>query len=202
MENQFQETFEKVLGRYTQGPFESDFLRAREEFFGLVGQVDEEHEEFESKMNIFHEWYFFDYDQRRIFGDYLNNPDFDINLKEILRNQRHSLFEYCGKSFRGLDYFKDFISGEKIYLAKDAQRPPLVKDDIFIGRFIVEGEHNYLLPGLCILPKKVRTTLIKKAQKVGSLKDEDKKLEFLMELLSLRSKWKRYSHLDPTKIFT
>lgn len=201
MEEVFQETFEKVLGCYTKGPYESEFLKAREEFFNLTGQVDDDHEDFAVKMDIFHEWYFFNFNRSRIFGDYLSNPDFDKTLKDVLKEHRHSLFEYCGKNFRGHEYFKDFITNEKILLSKDAKRVALLKDDLFIGRFIKEGDHYYLLPGLCILPKKVRTTLVKKAQKVGSLKDEDKKLEFLIQLLSLRNKWKRYSHIDPAKIF-
>jgi hypothetical protein len=201
MEEQFQQTFEKVLGFYTQGPFESKFLKAKEEFFNLTGHVDDDHEDFEIKMDIFHEWYFFDYNQRQIFEDYLENPKFENDLKQILKDHRHSLFEYCGKNFRGFEYFRDFITNEKIYLSKNAKRPALVKDDLFIGRFLKEGDHHFLLPGLCVLPKKVRTTLIKKARKIGSLKDEDKKLEFLIQLLSLKNKWKRYNHLDPSKIF-
>ncbi|MFI5391943.1 MAG: hypothetical protein ACHQYQ_11330 [Bacteriovoracales bacterium] len=201
MEEQFQETLEKVLGCYTQGPFEKEFLKAREEFFNLTGQVDDDQEDFETKMDIFHKWYFFDYNQSSIFEDYLQNPNFEKSLKDILKEHRHSLFEYCGKNFKGLDYFKDFITNEKIYLSKSAKKPALVRDDLFIGRFLKEGEHHFLLSGLCVLPKKVRTTLVKKAKKVGSLKDGDKKLEFLIQLLSLKNKWKRYSHIDPSKIF-
>ena len=79
--------------------------------------------------------------------------------------------------------------------------PAIVEGDIFSGRVIHQQAHTYLLEGLCILPKEIKGVLIQAAQKVGSKKDIYQELNFLMKIEFFKTKWHRYGHLEPEKIF-
>ena len=55
------EHLDKVLSIYTQGPHFDNLKEAKEKYFSITGKLDEDKDEFESRMNCFNDWYIFQY---------------------------------------------------------------------------------------------------------------------------------------------
>ena len=156
-------------------------------------------------MNSFNEWYVLQFISKRgtrtVISDYLiNNPVNDF-LAKSLSAVNYSLFEYTGKNFRGADVLYDMLHDKKIPLPKGGILPSIIKDDLFVGRVISFEEKNYLMTGLCVIPKEVRSILKKECKKVRNLKNPNEELKFLLKIESFKTKWIRYGHVDATKIF-
>lgn len=195
---------DKVLSYYTQGDFFTDLKEAKEKYFSLTGKVDEDKEEFESRMNSFNDWYIFQYRQKdgsKVIEDYVRNNSLDEELSQALLNVTHSLFEFTRSSFRKQIVLKDILHDEKVVLKKDHPTISLMEGDIFTGRVIKYKGENYLLKGVCILPQGVKSVLKKQSKKIRKLNNFEEELNFLLHLESLKTKATHYSHIDPTKIF-
>jgi len=194
METLIRENFEKALFTYSKDIFEKDYLKAKDEFFSLTGSIHQDHDDFEHRMNSFYEWYFFNYDESKILKDF-------SKVNSLLKDFKYSLFEYTGKNLRGRCVFKDFIGKVKLTMPKNVLPPGIMKDNLIVGRFVQSEEGFYLLPGYFIIPSKVRSILKREAKRISKVNDVDKKEEFLLKIEALFNKWRRYNHLDPSKIF-
>ena len=206
MKNEIRLHLDKVLTHYTSGSHYERLLEAKDEYFNLTGQVNEDDEDYELRMNSFNDWYIFQFvsklsDRAAIF-DYIEENQLDETLISSLMKMNYSLFEYCGKTFRGFCGFKDILHNYKFVLPKESNPPGLLKEDIFIGRTIQWKENHYLLPGLCLLPKEVRGKLRKQSKKLRKLNDRKIEAEFLLKVESLKTKWVRYGHIKPDRIFS
>ena len=69
------------------------------------------------------------------------------------------------------------------------------------GRTLSLDDQSYLLSGICILPREVRSLLTKQCKKVRKQKDPNKEVEFLLRVEFLKTKWRRYGHIEASKIF-
>jgi hypothetical protein len=195
---------DKVLGLYTQGQFFADLKQAKDKYFSITGKLDEDKDEFESRMNSFNDWYIFQYRQKdgsKVIEEYIRNNQLDEELSQALLNVNHSLFEFNRTSFRKQIVLKDILHDEKIVLKKDHPTISLMEGDVFTGRVIKFKGENYLLRGVCILPQGVKSILKKQSKKVRKLNSFDEELSFLLQLESLKTKAMHYSHIDPAKIF-
>ena len=105
------------------------------------------------------------------------------------------------KNFRGYDTLLDILHDKKITLPKGESLPSIIKDDIFVGRVLTYENQNYLMSGLCVIPKDVRGILKKECKRVRKLKNPGEELKFLLKVESFKTKWIRYGHVDATKIF-
>jgi hypothetical protein len=195
---------DKVLGVYTKGDFFNDLKLAKDKYFSLTGKLDEDKDEFESRMNCFNDWYIFQYrhqDGSKVIEDYIRNNELDEELSQALLNVNHSLFEFSKVSFRKQIVLRDILHDEKITLVKNHPGISLMVGDIFTGRVIkYKGEH-YLLRGICTLPNGVKSILKKQSKKVRKLNSFEEELGFLLKLEALKTKAMHYSHIDPSKIF-
>ena len=100
---------DQVLSQYTQGEFFSELKEAKEKYFVLTGKLDEDKDEFESRMNSFNDWYIFQYRQKdgsKVIEEYIRNNQLDEELSQSLLNVNHSLFEFNKTSFRKQIAFK------------------------------------------------------------------------------------------------
>jgi hypothetical protein len=198
------EHLDKVLGQYTQGPHFTQLKDAKEKYFSLTGKLDEDKEEFESRMNCFNDWYIFQYrhgDGSKVIEDYIRSHDLDDELSQALLNVNHSLFEFSKVSFRKQIVLKDMLHDEKITLVKNHPTISLMEGDVFTGRVIKFQGDYYLLRGLCILPQGVKSVLRKQSKKIRKTNSFDEELRYLLQLEQLKTKSMHYSHIDPSKIF-
>lgn len=195
---------DKVLGLYTEGQFFTDLKDAKEKYFSLTGKLDEDKDEFESRMNSFNDWYIFQHRQKdgsKVIEEYIRNNQLDEEISQALLNVNHSLFEFTRTSFRKQIVLKDILHDEKIVLKKDHPTISLMEGDVFTGRVIkLKGEY-YLLRGVCTLPQGVKSVLKKQSKKIRKLNSFEEELKYLLQLESLKTKAMHYSHIDPTKIF-
>lgn len=199
------EHFLKALDIYTQGVHYDTLLEAKKEYFTITGQANDDDDDFEARMNSFNEWYVLQFismrGTRTVISDYLINHQIDDFLAKSLTGVNYSLFEYVGKNFRGYDTLYDMLHDKKITLPKGESLPSIIKDDIFVGRVLTYEKQNYLMSGLCVIPKDVRGILKKECKKVRKLKNPGEELKFLLKIESFKTKWIRYGHVDATKIF-
>lgn len=199
-----QEHLDRVLSLYTQGQHFEDLKEAKEKYFAITGKLDEDKDEFESRMNCFNDWYIFQYrhqDGSKIIEDYIRNHDLDEELSQALLNVNHSLFEYSKVNFRKQIVLKDVLHDEKITLVKNHPNISLVEGDVFTGRVIKYKGEYYLLKGVCTLPQGVKPILKKQSKKVRKTNSFDEELNYLLQLECLKTKAMHYSHIDPSKIF-
>lgn len=195
---------DKVLGQYTQGEFFTDLKSAKDKYFSLTGKLDEDKEEFESRMNSFNDWYIFQYRQNdgsKVIEEYIRSSSLDEELSQSLLNVNHSLFVFTKTNFRKQVVLHDILHDEKITLVKNHPIISLMEGDVFTGRVIKYQGEYYLLKGVCILPQGVKSILKKQSKKVRKLNSFEDELNFLLQLESLKTKAMHYSHIDPSKIF-
>lgn len=205
MHSDLKEHFEKALDIYTQGVHYDTLLEAKKEYFEITGQANDDDNDFEARMNSFNEWYVLQFISKRgtrtVISDYLMNNSVNDFLAKSLTSVNYSLFEYTGKNFRGTDVLYDMLHDKKVPLPKGGILPSIIKDDIFVGRVLSFEEKNFLMTGLCVIPKEVRPILKKECKKVRNLKNPNEELKFLLKIESFKTKWIRYGHVDATKIF-
>lgn len=198
------EHLDTVLNLYTQGAYFDDLKAAKEKYFSLTGKLDEDKDEFESRMNCFNDWYIFQYrhqDGSKVIEDYIRTNKLDEELSQSLLNVNHSLFEFSKVNFRKQIVLRDILHDEKITLVKNHPTVSLMEGDVFTGRVIkYKGEH-YLLRGVCILPQGVKSILKKQSKKVRKQNSFEEELNYLLSLECLKTKALHYSHIDPSKIF-
>lgn len=201
----WKKVLDEALSYYSKGENLKPMLEAKDIYFAETGVAHEEEEDYEARMNSFNNWYLFEfrttYWHQAAIKMYLDKYVEDEEVKEILNNQIHSVFEYRGKNIFGAEVLTDLLHKKKLNLTESSQMPSIVKNDLFIGRALPTTEGHELLEGLSILPREARSNIAKecgKVRKYDSLKEESK---FLLQVEALRSKWKRYGHLDANKIF-
>lgn len=200
--NIVQDEFDKILSLYTSDEFYEELKAAKETFVNRTGKIDEESDEYESRMNSFNHWYIFDYereDSTRFIEKYLeqNNNEVAKSLAEI----NYSLFHFKKINFRKQIIINDVLHSEKFSLAKENGQLPLVEDDLFLGRAVKHNEEWYLLNGIVTLPREVLSILKKESKKVRKLNNNSEELGFLLNLERLKNRSIQYGHVDSNKIF-
>ena len=199
-----QDHLDKVLGLYTQGSHFDDLKSAKEKYFSITGKLDEDKDEFESRMNCFNDWYIFQFrqaDGSRVIEDFIRTNQLDVELSQAMLNVNHSLFEFSKINFRKQIVLHDILHDEKIVLVKNHPTISLMEGDVFTGRVIKYKGDSYLLRGVCTLPQGVRSILKKQSKKVRKLNSFEEELNYLLQLEALKTKAMHYSHIDPAKIF-
>ena len=195
---------DKIMDIYTQGEYYDLLVKAKDEFTTLTGKIDEEANEYESRMYTFNDWYIFNFrreDNRRIIDDYIQNYDLESDLSKSLYNLNFSLFQFVKINFKKQIVLKDILHNEKYVLKKEECNLALLDDDLFIGRLVSLEDRNYLLKGVTTLPREVLTPLKKQAKKIRKLNSREAEEDFLMTLEKLKVKSLHYGHLNSEKIF-
>jgi hypothetical protein len=204
-ENVLQKHLEQAMQEYMAGMHYDTLIEAKTAYFQLTGQVNEDDDDYEARMNSFNDWYILQFMSKRntrtVIKDYLTKNQVDDRISKTLLAVNHSLFEYTGDSMKGQVVLKDLLHDKKIVLPKGHPRPAIVKNDIFTGRTLSLDDQSYLLSGICILPREVRSLLTKQCKKVRKQKDPAKEVEFLLRVEFLKTKWRRYGHIEASKIF-
>lgn len=193
-----------AVEKFSSREYLEEMLKAKKEYFELVGKISDEDDDFESRMNAFNYWYISQRNAEEkgsLLNTYLEKNQIVEEKAKILKELNHSLFEYRGLSFTKKHVFYDILHDIKFSISDKEFNFQLIKDDIFTARSIVDNGSNVLLDDISILPSEIRPILVKECKKVRKLKDKKRDLQFLMKVENLKTKWKRYGHLDAKKIF-
>lgn len=196
---------ESILKIYTDGEHYETLKLARDTYIEKTAQIDSDSPEYESRMNSFNDWYLFNF--KKDNGDkaivhYLNNNNEEEVVSSALLNVNYSLFLFHKINFRKQVIIKDLLHDKKFILSRDNTQLALVEDDLFVGRMITHEDQNYLLNGLCLLPRDILSTLKKEAKKVRKMNNIDEEELFLLNLERLKTKALQYTHVEASKIFT
>ncbi len=200
------EYLDGLLSAYSGEDYHDRLYIAKLKFFELTGKVDEDSkDEYENKMNFFNDWYLFNYINppdrlRPIIEESLEKDDLDEKLKGAFFNANFSLYEFKGGGLSGRIILYDLFERKNIKLNKNHELLSLVKGDLFLGR-VIDADGYYLLPNLSLLPSEVGPVLKKEAKKIKKLKDQSKKIEFLLKVEYLKTKWIRFGRLNMSNIF-
>ncbi len=196
---------EKILGYYSEDNNVEDIKKAKELFIKLTGHVDEESGDYESWLNSFNDWFIFNYDLSggktplQAFWEKHKSRD---EVKSALENANYSLFYFHKINFRKQVVIKDVLHDKKLILAKEHSHLALVEDDIFVGRMVEYDGGQYILNGLCTLPREVFSVLKKEAKKIQKLNNENEEINFLLHLERLKTRSLHYGHVQADKMFT
>lgn len=195
---------DKILSTYSEGEYYDLVVEARKRYFELTGQTNEEDDDFETRMRCFNDWFILRYPLKNgltAIEDYLEKTEVSDECQEVLKNCRYSMFEFTGKNLSGKLVIKDLILNEKLIFTQNSSKIPVFKSDFFIGRVLRYEDDFLLLNGICLLPKEGKSIIKKQIKKVRKLDDPSKEESFLLEVEKLKTKWKRFGHVDPSKIF-
>ncbi len=195
---------QKALELFSQGEFYHSLLNAKEEYFATTGKINEDEELFEQKMNLFNDWYLFNYHiehkEKSPIEIYAENLE-DKDLAAALTKVKFSVFEYTKNTLKAEPVLKDEIWGTKYTLKKEGAGPGIVKGDLFITGVFTYQNSTELTDGLCLLPVRAASGIRKQCKKIYKLGDEKRIQSFLLDLIKLTNKSSNYSHVDASKIF-
>src|SRR5690606_31915505 len=96
-------TIEEMLTKYSQGEYYDELLKAKTLYTELTGKLNDDDDEYESRMNLFNDWYLFNYrlqDGKRLVDDYIANHDFEEEFAKALLNVNYSLFQFKKTNFK------------------------------------------------------------------------------------------------------
>lgn len=195
---------DKILENYTEGEYYELLKKAKDIYVELTGKMDEETSEYESRMNTFNDWFIFNFrrdDNRRVIDDYITKFDIDPELSKSFHNINYSVFQFVKINFRKQIVLKDILHNEKFTLSKEDCKLGLLEDDIFVGRLVSHADKNFLLKGVCTLPREILSSLKKQSKKVRKLNSDKKEEKFLLTLEKLKTKSLHYGHINSEKIF-
>ena len=187
--------------------YSSEFLSdAQKEYFKLTGSVNEDDDDYESKMNLFHDWYVLNFipldTGKKILSSYIDSSSINNEVgKAINSTVNYSLFKYNGLKSQGRNLVLDLINKEKYQFLSDIEFPAIVKGDIFVGRSISLNQQNILFKGVCILPKEISSTLLEKIINKLKMSEGRDRISSLLRLEFFTFKFARYKHLSAEQVF-
>lgn len=194
-----------ILEEYSTGNHYDVLKKAKEQYFSLTGKLDEDAPEYESRMNIFNDWYIFNFkkdDGIRIVEDYIKEKNLEDDLAKALHNTNYSLFHYVKDNFRKKIVLKDVLHNRKYILEKENIQVGIISNDLFVGRVVELNDVSFLLKGICSLPVEILGKLKKEAKKVRKLNNREEEENYLIKLEKLKTKSLNYGHIEASKIFT
>ncbi len=203
--NLVQECAEKLLQKFTENTYYENLKNAKDAYITKTGRIDEEAEEYESRMNCFNDWYLFNYkndDGSKIIDGIDQDNSFAPEFKESLGHVNYSLFLFHKINFRKQIIIKDILHNSKLVISEKNGMLPLVEDDLFVGRSVNHEDENYLLNGICLLPREVLSVLKKETKKIRKLNNSDEEEAFLLNLERLKTRSIQYGHIESSRIFS
>jgi hypothetical protein len=198
------EHLSKIFNTYTKDSYYEDMKKAVEIYIEKTGRMDEESQEYESRMNSFNDWFVFNYRKdggKRIVEKYIEDENLDEELANAFTKANYSVFYFHKINFRKQIVIKDILHKEKFILAKDSEHLALVENDLFVGRAINYQNNYYLLSGVCTLPQDILSVLKKESKKIIKENNFELEEEFLLQIEALKTKSLHYGHLESAKVF-
>lgn len=195
----------QAIEKYSSRAYLEDLMDAKKEYFSLIGKISEEDDDFESRMNGFNYWFLSERSSKNgttLINEFIAESKIEEELIKSLTQINHSLYEYRGLSLTKKHVFYDILHDKKFHLLAENFNFQLIKDDIFTARTVEYKGTFFVLDDISVLPSEIKSILVKESKKIRKLKDPKRDLQFLIMIENLKTKWKRYGHLDAKKIFT
>ncbi|RME18425.1 MAG: hypothetical protein D6797_00485 [Bdellovibrio sp.] len=193
----------------TSGPYEKEALAAREEFFHVMGVLDESSVYAETKMAQFVDWYLF---QRPMKGrlaveealEHMEISETERPFFEALKNTKHSLFELL--KVKGQDLvLKDLFSDYKFSIKNSHIAYGFEKEELFETRLVPHEDTFVFLNSFCFHPPEAKKYILSEVKKVKKIKDEQEasraRENLMWKLLIMRNKLEQYNHLGIPQIY-
>lgn len=206
---QFEESYQKLIGHFTEGVYQEELMMAKKEFFSNTGTLDENKPNYALRMRQFFDWYFL----TRKLSSHMQTPlevaleqrslrltPEDMATLDVLSKNQHSLYEFIkGKN----DYFivRDFFSGKKIEVLSEGQIFNFDDKESFEARLVEINGKNYFLKGFCFHPQSAQKYILDEVKTYKKNPDLDFE-EFLIRLNKMRYKLEQYRHIKPEMIYT
>jgi hypothetical protein len=206
---QFEDSYQKLIGHFTEGTYQEELMLAKKEFFSNTGTLDENKPNYVLRMRQFFDWYFL----TRKLTSHMQTPlavameqrnlrltEEDLETLNILAQHQHSLFEFVkGKN----DYFivRDFFTNKKIEVLSEGQIFNFDDKESFEARLVEINGKNHFLKGFCFHPQSAQKYILDEVKTYKKNPDLDFK-EFLMRLNKMRYKLEQYRHIKPEMIYT
>ncbi len=207
--NEYEKVIEKILNHFVSDAFKDELALAKKEFFENAGTLDENSEHYESRMAQFYDWYFF---TRELVG-YKQTPldachlvrelrftDEELNIIEILKQHRHSLFEFI-KIKNGDVYIKDLLANKKLIVKQSPYVFGFDPDEIFEVRLIPSGDSYIFTRGFCFHPESAKKFILSEVKRHRKDPDLDPDV-MMLRLIKMRYKFEQYKHVRPEMIYS
>lgn len=206
---QFEDSYQKLLGYFTEGASLDELKLAQREFFTNAGILDENKPNYTLRMNQFFDWYFL----TRVLGSHMKTPLVvaieqrslrltaeDHQTLEILARHEHSIYEIV-KNKHGILTVKDLFTGKKFEVMSEDLIFSFDDKESFEARIIeIEGK-KYFLKGFCFHPQSAQKYILDEIKIFKKNPDLDFK-EFMLRLNKMRYKLEQYRHIKPEMIYT
>ncbi|MBC7457461.1 MAG: hypothetical protein H7235_04230 [Bdellovibrionaceae bacterium] len=207
--HQFEQSYQKLIGHFTEGVYQEELMIAKKEFFSNTGTLDENKPNYALRMRQFFDWYFL---TRRLSSHMQTplevaleqrnlrlNPEYTEALK-ILSKSQHSLYEFIKEKN---DYFivRDFFTNKKVEVLSEGQIFNFDDKESFEARLVELNGKNYFLKGFCFHPQSAQKYILDEVKTYKKNPDLDFE-EFLIRLNKMRYKLEQYRHIKPEMIYT
>lgn len=207
--NEFEKLIEKILRHFAGDQFKDELTQAKKEFFGNVNLLEENSDQFETRMAQFYDWYFFTrsmkgYGQTPLDSCFmareLRFSDQEKHLLESLKQNIHSLFQLI--KIRDEDvHIKDLFSGKKLVVKKSPWIYGFDALEFFEARLIPLGETYLFTRGFCFHPESASKYILNEVKSHKKDPDLDPD-DFMLKLVKMRYKFEQYKHLKPEMIYS
>lgn len=204
MFKELEDHLDAILSTYSEGSFYDQLIAAKKKYFELTGPTHEEDDDYEARMRCFNNWFIMHYELEEgltALELYLESGKVSESFSEVLNTFIYSIFEFTGKSLSGKLVVKNLLNGEKIIFTKNSSLMPVFKGELFIGRLLKIESDIYLMNGINLIPSEVKSILKKQIKKRKKKEAPKSETEFLLEIENLNTKYKRFGHVEASKIF-
>lgn len=206
---QFEDSYQKLIGYFTEGVYQDELMLAKKEFFSNTGTLDENKANYALRMRQFFDWYFL----TRKLTSHMQTPlavaieqrnlrltTEDTEVLGILSKCQHSLYEFIKEKN---DYFivRDFFTNKKVEVQSEGQIFNFDDKESFEARLVEVNGKNYFLKGFCFHPQSAQKYILDEIKSYRKNPDLDFE-EFLIRLNKMRYKLEQYKHIKPEMIYT
>lgn len=207
--NEYEKVMEKILNHFVSEAFKDELALAKKEFFENAGTLDEHSDHYEARMAQFYDWYLF---TRELVG-YKQTPleachlvrelrftDEELQCIEVLKQHRHSLFEFI-KIKNGDVYIKDLLANKKVIVKQSPYVFGFDPDEIFEVRLIPSGDSYIFTRGFCFHPESAKKFILSEVKRHRKDPDLDPDV-MMLRLIKMRYKFEQYKHVRPEMIYS
>lgn len=209
MNTKFENQLEQLMTYFASVYHPEELLEGKKYFFSKLGLGAEDPDGFESRMDLFYDWFLF---TRPLNESGLTPAQFVLNhskyeikadervIYEGLARTEHSLYEVL--RIRDQDVLVHDILADQKKLVNDRSFSfGLEKGQIFDGRLVPFQSEYWFCKGFCFHPVEVKDFIEKEIKGVFPL-DAQAQEELMIKLMQMKFKVDKYRHLQLDDVYS